>query len=230
MPGLTDQAGGDHPKGKDVIDRAHHAWQESMLRQMETLRASLQKYTPEVIAVRCGGLYEEGNILLTFWGQQVAISWPDLKTCNLPDEKPCSTFDAAMLLYYLHSADGAPMADRWIGFRELPAGGFYHQAFQGYSGDILVHDLGEQPKVFDRAARKLEGWHVPALAPYAYAFQPLPRIRLAAVLWPGDEELSSRASVLFDASASHYMTTDGLALLGAGLVRRLIRTASSIQA
>ena len=223
MPGLTDQAGGDHPKGKDVIDQAHHAWQESMLRQMETLRASMQEYTPEVIAVRCGGLYKEGNIRLTFWGQQVAISWPDLKTCHLPDEKPCSTFDAAMLLYYLHSADGAPMADRWIGFRELPAGGFYHQAFQGYSGDILARDLGEQPEVFDRAARKLEGWHIPALAPYAYAFQPLPRIRMAAVLWPGDEEFSSRASVLFDASASHYMPTDGLALLGAGLARRLIR-------
>lgn len=70
---------------------------------------------------------------------------------------------------------------------------------------------------------------MPALAPFAYAFQPLPCIRLAAVMWPGDEELSARASVLFDASASHYMPTDGLALLGAGLARRLIRTASSIQ-
>jgi hypothetical protein len=226
MAGLTDQAGGDHPKGKAVIDQARQAWQESMLRQMETLRTSLREYTPEVIAVRCGGLYEKGNILITLWGQQVAISWPDLKTCNLPDENPCSTFDAAMLLYYLRSADGAPMADRWIGFRELPGGGFYHQAFQGYSGDILARDLGEQPEVFNRAARKLEGWHMPALAPYAYAFQPLPCIRLAAVMWPGDEELPSRASVLFDASASHYMPTDGLALLGAGLARRLIHAAN----
>jgi len=222
MAGLTDQAGGDHPRGKAVIDQARHAWQESMLRQMETLRTSLREYTPEVIAARCGGRYEEGNLLLTFWEQQVAISWPDLKTCALPDEKPCSTFDAAMLLYYLHSADGAPMADRWIGFRELPAGGFYHQAFQGYSGDMLARALGGQPEVFNRAARKLDGWSLPALAPHAYAFQPLPRIRLAAVLWPGDEELPTRASVLFDASASHYMPTDGLALLGAGLARRLI--------
>ncbi len=57
----------------------------------------------------------------------------------------------------------------------------------------------------------------------AFAFQPLPRIRLAAILYPGDEEFAARASVLFDAAASHYMTTDGLALLGSGLVGRLIK-------
>jgi hypothetical protein len=49
----------------------------------------------------------------------------------------------------------------------------------------------------------------------------LPRIQLAAILWPGDEEFPARASVLFDGAASHYMTIDGLALLGAGLARRL---------
>jgi hypothetical protein len=51
-------------------------------------------------------------------------------------------------------------------------------------------------------------------------------VRIAVALWPGDEDFRSRASVLFDAAASHYMTTDGLALLGAGLARRLSRAAA----
>jgi hypothetical protein len=50
-------------------------------------------------------------------------------------------------------------------------------------------------------------------------------IRLACALWPGDEDFPSKASILFDASASHYMPTDGLALLGSGLARRLIKAA-----
>jgi hypothetical protein len=62
---------------------------------------------------------------------------------------------------------------------------------------------------------------------HAYAFDPLPRIRLAAVLWPGDDELPARGAVLFDASASHYMTTDGLALLGGGLAGRMEKAALS---
>jgi hypothetical protein len=135
-----------------------------------------------------------------------------------------ATFDAAIMIYYLHTADGSPFADRWIGFRELPDGGFYHQAFQGYSGDLLAHELGETPQAFTNAAHALSGWPLTSLAPHAFAFQPLPRVRVAAALWPGDEDFPSKASILFDAAASSYMPTDGLALLGSGLVHRLLRT------
>ena len=128
-----------------------------------------------------------------------------------------------MLLYYLREADGTPIADRWIGYRELPGGSFYSQAFQGYSGDRLAKEDGEKLEAYDNAARALEGVSLPALPGVAFAFLPLPRIRLATILYPGDEEFPARASVLFDLAASHYMTTDGLALLGAGLVGRLIQ-------
>jgi hypothetical protein len=114
------------------------------------------------------------------------------------------------------------MADHWIGYRELPGGNFYSQAFQGYSGDRLARIYGEQPEAYEQAAQKLEGVRLTGLPDIAHAFLPLPRIRLASILYPGDEEFPARASVLFDLAASHYMTTDGLALLGAGLVGRLI--------
>jgi len=139
------------------------------------------------------------------------------------ENKPCSIFDSAMLIYYLHAAQGTSLADRWIAFRELPDGAFYHQAFQGYSGDRLARRFGERPEDFDLAAQKLDGWRLSALAPFAYAFQPLPRIRLAAVLWPGDEDFAARASILFDAASDRYLTIDGLALIGAGLAGRLLR-------
>ena len=64
------------------------------------------------------------------------------------------------------------------------------------------------------AAQALDGLSLPGLPGLAYAFQPLPSIRLATVLYPGDEEFSARGIVLFDAAASHYLPTDGLALLG----------------
>jgi hypothetical protein len=131
-----------------------------------------------------------------------------------------------MLLYYLVTADGAPMSDRWISFRELPDGAFYHQAFQGYSGNVIARTFSDEMEAFDRAARELKGAAIPALAPLAFAFQPLPRVRIACALWPGDDEFPTRASVLFDAAASHYMPTDGLALLGAGLARRLMKLAN----
>lgn len=223
MAGLTDRAGGNQTRSSEVRDQDHKTWEDSMLRRLKSLRSTLHGQIPVTIADRCGGTYRKNSLHLIYWNQPVAIVWPNIDAYILPHEAKCSTFDTAMLLYYLNKADGTPMADRWIGFRELPDGGFYHQAYQGYTGDLIANALGNDAVAFETAARALEGWHLPTLAPHAYGFQPLPRIHLAAVLWLGDEEFPARASVLFDAAASHYMTTDGLALLGSGLTQRLIQ-------
>ena len=223
MAGLTDQADGIKVTGGEAIERAHQAWQESMLRQLDVLRSEIQATQPGRLAVNCGGTLENQHIRLTYWGQAVGISWPDLKARKLSDGSECSVYDAGMLLYYLREADGTPLADRWIGYRELPGGSFYSQAFQGYSGDRLARTYGEQPQAYEKAAHGLDGVSLTGLPGVAFAFLPLPRLRLAAILYPGDDEFAARASVLFDAAASHYMTTDGLALLGAGLVGRLIQ-------
>jgi hypothetical protein len=224
MPGLIDQANGPAngplPKAEEAVERAQRAWQESMLRQVDALRQGLVARRPQQVAQDCAAAFDGADILIPYWGRRLAISWPGLQARGL-DGAPCSMFDTAMLLYHLHCADGFPLAERWIGFRDLPDGAFYSQAFQGYSGERLARRFGQQPEAFEKAARSLDGLPLPGLPGLAYAFHPLPRLRLAAILYPGDEEFPARASILFDAAASHYMTTDGLALLGAGLARRI---------
>jgi hypothetical protein len=224
MTGLTDQAGGSGPEGKEQIARARLAWEESMSRRIDQVRTEVRQRNLQNLAL-CAGAELDGELLqFAYWGRQVSLGWPDLAAFDLKENQACSVFDQGMLLYYLHTADGSPLADRWIGFRELPDGGFYNQAFQGYSGDLVASRFGEDLDGFHSAARRIDGFQLPALAPAAYAFTALPRIRLALALWPGDEDFPARASVLFDGSASHFMTTDGLALLGAGLARRILRT------
>jgi hypothetical protein len=223
MAGLTDQAGGMKVTGGEAIEKAHQAWQESMLRQLDVLRSEILATQPSRLAANCGGILIDQQIHLAYWGQSVSISLPDLRAWKVKDGVECSVYDAGMLLYYLREADGTPMADHWIGYRELPGGSFYSQAFQGYSGDRLARTFGEDSDGYAQAARALDGTALTGLPGLAYSFLPLPCIRLAAILYPGDEEFAARGSVLFDAAASHYMTTDGLALLGAGLVGRLIK-------
>lgn len=222
MPGLLDQSGGNDRSKPGSPEKDARTWEESMLNRLEILREDLRQRDPTIIASHSEATFTENKMCLSYWGNGLSIRWPDLDIRNLQGE-PISTFDTAMIMYYLHTADGTPMSDRWIGFRELPSGGFYNQAFQGYSGSRLARTFDALPEKFNDAARALGGWKLPALADYAYAFQPLPRIRLAAILWPGDEDFPAKASILFDASASHYMVTDGLALLGSGLTGRLIK-------
>lgn len=227
MTGLTDKAVDPRTAGQGAVEDARERWEESMLRQVEALRASIRQEPPERLAARAGAAYEGGGLRLTYWGKPVRVGWPQLETIWEEIGAPCAVFDTAMLLYYLKSADGAPSADRWIGFRELPDGAFYSQAYQRYSGDRLARAFGDDPEGLHGAAQSLEGERLTALG-HAYAFRALPRLRLAAVLWPGDEEFPARGAILFDASASHYMTTDGLALLGGGLAGRLEKEHSAI--
>ena len=223
MAGLIGKAGGDPNPFEDQIQQARQAWQQSMTRQLEVLRNELRTRDLERIAHHSGAELQGEVLRFAYWGAGIRIAFPALIPLQEEGGQPCSTFDAAILIYYLHTADGSPLADRWIGFRELPDGGFYHQAFQGYSGNRIAKQFGVNPAEFEAAAKSLNGWSLTALAPHAFRFSPLPKIHLAAALWPGDEDFPSKAAVLFDAAASHYMPTDGLALLGAGLAGRLIK-------
>ena len=227
MAGLIDQADGSKRRPEQAVDRARQAWQDSMLRTIDELAQAIRKLDPDGIARRASCAFDGHSLDLTYWQSTVRVLWPELNAVRADDGKPCSTFDQAMLLYYLHAADGAPLAGRWIGYRELPDGVFYQQAYQGYSGDRLAQAFGDRPEDLARAAMALGGAPISDLGTTAFVFLPLPRIRLAAVLWPGDDELRSQGAILFDAASSHYMTTDGLALLGGGLAGRLTRPAPS---
>lgn len=222
MAGLTDQAGGE--TGAATLEERRAAWERSMGRRLEQLRRDLRQRDPAQVALNAHCQWDGCALQLKYWGMPVTVHWPQLIAMG-PRGEALAVFDHGMILYYLHQADGTPMADRWIAFRELPDGRFYHLAFQSYSGRRIAARFGPSPADFQSAARALGGWPLPDLAPNAFAFQPLPRIRLAAVLYPGDEEFPARANVLFDAAAPHYMPTDGLALLGGGLAGRLLKAA-----
>ncbi len=172
------------------------------------------------IAHLSGGRLGKNGLELEFLGSKYLIT-PELAVFR-PDGEPAHAEEEAMLLDYLRNADGAEPAGRWLGFRELPHGHFYFRAFQGYTGDELVRRLDSAG--LRKAAERAGGKPVP-LGDLGYEFRPLPLIPIAVVWWEGDEEFPPKASLLFDANAVRYLPTEGLAILGRLLCRRLIKLA-----
>jgi hypothetical protein len=194
--------------------------------RLEELRAALHGIDPVRLAERSGIRYDlqndgRGSLHLAFWEKPLFISFPDLVVYRQASGEPVSPFEQAMLLYYLATADGEPLSGRWIAFSELPDGRFYNQAFQGYTGRELARAFQNDRLAFENAAQRLGG-EAYALGDAAYVVHPLPRLPLLATYWQGDEDFPASSQILFDASASHYFPTEGYAILGSTLTRKLI--------
>ena len=204
-----------------------HSKPDTLLPFIKQARAELKEADPVVLAARSGAQHKRldkarGELRLTLWDQGYVVIYPDFIAYEEESGEICSSWRQGVFLHYLRTADGKPLADRWVSLREIEGGQFYHRAFQGYSGDRLAKCFGNDVEAFRRAAERAGGERQ-ELGDAAYSFLALPRVPLVVIYWEGDEEFSPTARVLFDASAGHYLPVDGLAVLGSELCDKIIR-------
>jgi hypothetical protein len=197
-------------------------------------RQAFPHLNPLEAAVRAAVLYEvlepgRGRFLVPFWGATYEVRWPDGRVFQDGDGHEADITTRILLLHYLLTADGSPMADQWIAFRSLPGGLGYDAAFQGRANLRLARAFGAERAAFESAARSLAGERL-TFGDASFMFRILPRLWLAVVLYLADDEFPANANVLFDGSASHYLPTEDLAVLGGLLAGRLIKAGRGCQA
>ncbi len=201
-------------------------WLDYSLPVMEKMRKDLAATDAILLGARSGATYTkaqegQGEFVLGYFDESYLISYPHFEARDKATGRECPPGLLFLFLHYLHTADGTAPADRWIGYRELPDGMFYSQAFQGYSGARLVSTFGNDIARFSEAALRAGGDAL-SFGDAAFMVRALPRVPLAIVYWLGDEEFPPHANVLFDASAGHYLSTDALAVLGRELCSKVI--------
>lgn len=203
------------------------AWAASFAPVLSELREAVAARSPAWLSALSGAEWDEAaaELRMALLGRAYRITWPELAICAQEGDDAPSSSVQGLLLFYLSLADGAEPAGAWFSFRELPDGWLYHQAFQSYTGHVLVQTLGDDVAAFAAAAQAAGGEET-GLGDAGYAFQALPKVRLAMVFWQGDDEFGPEAQVLFDAASSHYLPIDGLAALGSRLVQRIVECAA----
>jgi len=203
-------------------------WFDRLAPVVKEARAALRRLKPGKLALHSGCEQDEdSDFRLAFFWQEYVIAGRDFTVRRADTGEEPSSFIQSIILTYLVTADGTTPSSRWVGFRELPDGLFYVQAFQGYTGDRLVRELGGGIEAFRRAGERLGGGPL-EIGDAGYVFRVLPRVHLGLVYWEGDEEFPSQARVLFEDTAAHYMPTDGLAILGSQLVGRMLKAAQDL--
>ena len=217
--------------GRDGAAAQMQKWYERLAPLVASARARLQEIELAALLRRSGcTLDPDGALRLSLFSRPYRIIRPEWRVQSAAEarsgEEP-TEFTQALLLTYLVTADGTPPSGRWISYRDLPGGMFYARAFHGYAEDRLVRELEEtgaglgRIQAFCQSAERLGGSQI-EIGEHAYAFAVLPRVHLAAAYWPGDEDFPDQTSILFEDTASHYLSTDGLAVLGSHLVHALL--------
>lgn len=200
----------------EVDRRFRAAWEQA--------RSEWAAADPARCAAQAGcGLSPDG-VTVPFFGRPHLVTHPggDVSAGGAPAHVAVSI----LLLHYLLRADGTLPAGEWLAFRDLPDGMFYAASFAQRAEAPLAQAFGAGSGSGDglarlRAAAALAGGLPLELADAAFAFQALPRLALAVLVWDGDEEFPAQGSVVFDAAAGHYLPAEDLAGLGGLLARRL---------
>jgi hypothetical protein len=204
---------------------------KSILRRMAELRQQLSAKDLATLAAHTGAHLKydadrEASLVLHLLGEELQLRLTDYEI-RRPSSQPLPELHQLLALYYLARADGTPISGRWISFAELPDGRFYNPAFQSYTGAELRQAFGNDLPILERAARRLNGIAQP-LGDLAYIFEALPRLPILLVCWTGDEDFPPACQLLFDASAPHYLPTDGCAITGSLLTRQLLKAARDL--
>ncbi len=109
---------------------------------------------------------------------------------------------------------------RWIDCRTLQFGTVLGAHFSKAINDVLSIFFSFDKE--QRLVRALKWGGKPLeLADEGFLFKLFPRLPVAFIHWKSDEEFPPYSKVLYDVSASNYMSTHGLAALTEFLVHRL---------
>lgn len=178
---------------------------------------------PEVVADKSNVIFSEGKFIIPFLRWDIKITHPELEF-EMPDF--LNTFTVKLLsLFYLRRADGVPISNHWVPYRELPDGLFYSRSFAETVEDRLKDRFSGDLDGLERAGESL-GCTFVDQGDAGLKFSTFPRINLLMIVWSADEEFPASSNILFDASANHYLNVFELKMLASEIVTRLISIAN----
>ena len=125
-----------------------------------------------------------------------------------------------VLLSHYASANPIAQTGKLLKFKDVPGGYAYEDAFAKRAIEPVADCFGENPDELPKAARLLGGTQL-EIGDASAEIPALKGILLTYILW-GTEEFTASANILYDASASNYLPTEDLAVLGEITTLRLI--------
>jgi len=180
----------------------------------------------EQLCLKSGARYlvtgSQKGIAIEYLNQSYRVTMPNTEILLTDSQEEVSIRDKVLILHYLLSAKGTPIANKLIAFKELSGGSNYSGTFSKRAIEPLVEHFGEQPHLLIDTAGKLGG-HTAAYGDVAVTVNAFSRVPITIVLWQGDEEFPPKGDILFDAAISDYLSTYDITVLCESIIWKLVK-------
>ncbi len=161
------------------------------------------------------------EIIVQYLNQSYLISLPDIEVSLAGSVENVPIRDKLLILHYLISAKGIPLANKLITFRELPEGNVYSPTFSKRTIKPLLDYFGKEPRLLLDAGAKLGGRKVD-YGDVAMTIDAFSRVPITIIMWRGDSEFAPQGNVVFDATISDYLPTEDITVLCETITWRLV--------
>lgn len=154
----------------------------------------------------------DATYALTCFGQEIGVS---LKDRRFFSHSPLGTlfintlgdYSRLSILRYLIHATDRPLTGQWVRPSDLPGGDIFAKGTHILPLDNAAAYFSNHPLAFLEAGENLGGTRLD-YGDLSWNLFPFPRIPVALILWKGDEEFPSTASLLLDSSCVSHLPAD----------------------
>jgi hypothetical protein len=160
-------------------------------------------------------------IALQYLNHSYRITLPEVGITLSDSQEAVPLKTKVLLLHYLLCAKGTPLAGRMITFKELAEGAIYFSTFAKRTINPLAKNFGKTPQRLVSIAEKLGGKKAD-FGDVSVTISAFPRVPITLVLWQGDSEFPTSASIMFDATVSDYLPTEDIIVACEAIVWTLV--------
>jgi len=159
---------------------------------------------------------------LKFLDQEYVVEYPEAVVRLADSDAEPLPYDRILILHYLIHAQGAELSGELVSYQQIPDGWLYYPKFRERTVYVLARSFSGDAEGFVKAGLKIGG-HQSSLGQYAVEFFALPKVAVHLIMWPGDDELDTEFSFVFDRSVTSCLPAEDITVLAGVIASRMAR-------
>jgi len=169
-----------------------------------------------------------GAYLIRAWGTDYIVKPKERVIVPRQDGMPpVNTETGLSIIFYLLKAVDAPLSGQWISEKELTGGTTFFRGPHAVPVGLIEEKFDDDLDAFKKACENMGGTPLD-MADASYSFPVLPRVPVAMLFWPADEEFDARARMLFDRTIESHLPIDIIFGISEELCFRLSGKSSAV--